>query len=148
MFLERNEGGSDQWGSVRKFTPRDSATGFGRALAMDGDLMVVGVQSAVYLFQRTLLGPMYVDPEGLCNGNTPCYTTIQAAMDASDSGFIIKIRQGTYPESITLNENKFLTLQGNWEPSFQTQSGTTIIRNAPKAPKGRLTLQELNIKPQ
>jgi hypothetical protein len=89
---------------------------------MDGDLMAVGAQSWVYLFQRILTEKVYVDPDGLCNGNSPCYTTIQNAINNSGSGFIIKIRQGTYPEPITLDENKLVTLQGNWDPSFQNQN--------------------------
>jgi hypothetical protein len=41
----------------------------------------------------------YVDPAGSCGGNTPCYTTIQAAIDAAGAGVVIKIKSGTYPEN-------------------------------------------------
>jgi hypothetical protein len=52
----------------------------------------------------------YVNPDGVCGGNSPCYTTIQAAIDASISGDTIKVADATYNESV--NINKSLTLQG------------------------------------
>jgi hypothetical protein len=148
-LLERNEGGGDQWGIARKFTPADSAVNFGFSLAMDGNVIAIGADSAAYIFQRNILASVYyVDLSGLCNGYTPCYFTIQAAVVSAGSGVTIKIRQGTYTESITLNESKTVTLQGGWDTVFQNQTGTTTLRQAPKAPQGSLTLQMLNIKPQ
>jgi hypothetical protein len=52
----------------------------------------------------------YVNPDGVCGGNSPCYTTIQAAIDASNSGDTIKVADATYHESV--NINKSLTAQG------------------------------------
>jgi hypothetical protein len=39
---------------------------------------------------------LYVDYNGGCNGETPCYSTIQAAVDAACVGREIRVRQGTY----------------------------------------------------
>lgn len=89
----------------------------------------------------------YVDPSGSCNDNTPCYSTVQVAISSAISGAIIKILQGFYNESITLHTDKSLTLQGGWDTSFQNQTGKTVLRSAPKAEQGSLTLQELAIKP-
>ena len=148
-LLERNTGGGDQWGSITKFTPSDAATSFGLSLAMNGNIMAIGADSAAYLFQRYITPSVfYVDPSGLCNGYTPCYSTIQAAIVSAGSETIIKIRQGTYTESITLNESKAVALQGGWNTSFENQTGTTMLRQAPKAPQGSLSLQMLSIKPQ
>jgi parallel beta-helix repeat protein len=52
----------------------------------------------------------YVNPDGLCGGNTPCYTTIQAAINASASSDIIVVVAGTFHERLVIN--KSLTLQG------------------------------------
>ena len=83
-----------------------------------------------------------------CGGNSPCYSTMQDAINAAATGTSIKIAQGTYIESITLNESKSLTLQGGWDAEFTTQTpNKTIITQAPKAPQGSLTLQMLSIKP-
>jgi parallel beta-helix repeat protein len=52
----------------------------------------------------------YVDPAGTCGGNSPCYTTIQAAINASTAGDTINAYAGTYAEQIDVN--KALTLLG------------------------------------
>ena len=41
-------------------------------------------------------GIHYVAPDGTCGGATPCYTTIQAAVDAAGDGDTIKVAAGTY----------------------------------------------------
>ena len=42
-----------------------------------------------------------------CSGQSLCYSTIQAAIDASSSGDTIRIQAGTYPEQITIQKNDF-----------------------------------------
>jgi len=44
---------------------------------------------------------IYVDSSGSCGGNTPCYTTIQAAVNAASTGTTIKILQGNYSENVS-----------------------------------------------
>lgn len=72
---------------------------------------------------------LYVNTDGSCGGKTPCYTSIQAAINAAADGAVINILQGTYTESITLNESKSLTIQGGWDSSFTTQSSNTVINS-------------------
>ena len=82
-----------------------------------------------------------------CGGNSPCYTTIQEAINDASTGASIKIAQATYTELITLNESKSLTVQGGWDSAFTNQApNKTIITQAPKVPKGSLTLQMITIK--
>jgi len=95
---------------------------------------------------------IFVDPSGSCNGYTPCYDTIQAAVDSAVSGAVIKVRQGTYAESIMLNTDKSLTLQGGWDSSFTSQNPNTTFIQAPgqttiQAPSGSLTFEMVTIKP-
>jgi len=82
--------------------------------------------SAGKSFSTTIL---YVEPSGSCGGKTPCYATIQEAVDAGSSGAIIKIVQGTYNESLGLTSSKTVTIQGGWDSTFSTQSSTTIINS-------------------
>jgi pectin methylesterase-like acyl-CoA thioesterase len=46
----------------------------------------------------------YVNPDGFCGGNSPCYTTIQAAIDAitTSNGDTIKVAAATYHESVNI----------------------------------------------
>ena len=69
----------------------------------------------------------YVEPTGSCGGNTPCYTTIQEAVNAAASGAIIKIAEGSYTEAVSLSSAKILSLLGGWNAAFTAQTSTTII---------------------
>jgi hypothetical protein len=42
-----------------------------------------------------------------CNGRSPCYSRIQAAIDISTSGDTIRIQAGTYPEQLNIQKNDF-----------------------------------------
>jgi hypothetical protein len=53
----------------------------------------------------TELAPLtrYVAPGGLCDYAAPCYTNLQAAVDAANSGDTIKVASGTYTGVVTRN---------------------------------------------
>jgi hypothetical protein len=70
---------------------------------------------------------IYVSQDGTCNGNTPCYSTIQAAVNAASSGFTIKIAGGSYGEDVSLNTNKNLIFEGGYNSTFTTQSSETTF---------------------
>ena len=70
---------------------------------------------------------LYVKFSGSCGGRTPCYSTIQAAIDAASSGATIKIVQGTYSENLSLNSAKELILSGGWDSTFSTQAGNSRV---------------------
>ncbi|MDZ7698922.1 MAG: matrixin family metalloprotease [Deltaproteobacteria bacterium] len=67
---------------------------------------------------------LYVNKgDSSCNGNSPCYTTIQSAIAAASAGSLIKIRAGTYAENIYFNSSN-KTLQEGGESSLTT---TTLM---------------------
>jgi len=70
---------------------------------------------------------LYVEPLGSCGGNTPCYATIQEAINAAGSRAIIRVAEGRYYEDLTLNSAKDLTLQGGWDSAFTTRSSNTTV---------------------
>jgi len=72
---------------------------------------------------------VYVESSGSCGGNTPCYSTIQAAIDAASSGNAIKIAEGSYDEALSLSSSKDLTLQGGWDSAFTSQSSNTTVNS-------------------
>jgi subtilisin family serine protease len=90
---------------------------------------------------------IYLSKDGVCGDKNPCYTSIQDVINTASTGVIIKIAQGTYSESLTLNESKMLTLQGGWDSSFNSQTPNTTFIKAPKVPHGSLTLQMITVKP-
>jgi len=72
-------------------------------------------------------GAIYVEPSGTCGGNSPCFASIQDAMDAAVSGDTIKISQDAAAQVLGLNAAKNITLQGGWDPSFTVQTSKTTI---------------------
>ncbi|HCQ14465.1 T9SS sorting signal type C domain-containing protein [Flavobacterium sp.] len=54
---------------------------------------------------------LYVNANGTCGSNSPCYTTIQAAINAASAGDIIIVAAGTYTGTVTVN--KSVKIYGN-----------------------------------
>ena len=50
-------------------------------------------------------GTLYVDDDGLCGGNAPCYTTISAALAIASDGDHILVYPGTYYEEIVVDKS-------------------------------------------
>jgi hypothetical protein len=64
---------------------------------------------------------IYVEPQGICGGNWPCYSTIQAGINAAGFGSAIKVAQGTYYENIVITEPKEIALVGGWDSAFTSR---------------------------
>ena len=71
---------------------------------------------------------IYVESSGTCNGNSPCYSTIQGAVNAASSGVTIKIAGGSYGEDVSLSTSKNLTFKGGYDSTFTTQSSETTFQ--------------------
>ena len=82
-----------------------------------------------------------------CGGKAPCYSTIQAALDASENGTVIKIGQGIYNDPFILNSPKTLHLHGGWDSTFETQTANTTFIKVPRATQGVLRLKMVTIRP-
>jgi hypothetical protein len=55
---------------------------------------------------------VYVSPDGICLGNSPCYETLQAGSEAAGDGFSVRVKQGGYGEDIVLDEAKRIEFKG------------------------------------
>jgi hypothetical protein len=76
------------------------------------------------LFPYTSFGGtvLYVEPLGSCGDNTPCYSTIQEAIDDALSGGTIRIAKGDYYENLTLGLSGNVILEGGWDTLFTTRT--------------------------
>ena len=72
---------------------------------------------------------VYVESSGSCGGRTPCYSTIQAAINVASTGTTIKIVQGRYGEDVTLNTSKKLIVQGGWNSAFTMRISSTTVNS-------------------
>jgi pectin methylesterase-like acyl-CoA thioesterase len=71
-------------------------------------ILVFGLMGIVGAAGTTL----YVDDDdATCGGNSPCYSTIQAAINAANNGDTIEVAAGTYTETLNLG-NKELSIIG------------------------------------
>ena len=54
----------------------------------------------------------FVNPDGLCGGNLPCYTTIQDAIDASIPGDVIYVQAGVHSPAAKIDVHTPVTILG------------------------------------
>jgi len=88
---------------------------------------------------------IYVEAGGLSGSNTPCYLTVQAAIDNASTGATIKIARGSYNEDINQNTSKILNLQGGYDSTFTTQSSNMTIKGSMVIGKGKVTVRNVAI---
>jgi len=55
----------------------------------------------------------YADPVELCGGNIPCFSSLQAAIDAASSGYTVTVYGGAYDEPVALDRNVTVILAGD-----------------------------------
>ena len=81
------------------------------------------------VIMRTVPIIVYIAHDGLCNGNTPCYSRIQDGIDWPSELLTIKIEEGIYDEDVVIDEDKKITLEGGWDSTFTSLSGSTTIKS-------------------
>jgi hypothetical protein len=70
---------------------------------------------------------VYVKPDNKCGGKKPCYTTIQAGVNAVDAGGTVNVAAGTYVEAV--NVTKPLTLKGSAGAKIKPDNTTPMLDN-------------------
>ncbi len=88
---------------------------------------------------------LHVSPDGNCVGQSQCFSTVQAALNASVDGALIKLREGTYKESVIKSTAGMVAISGGWNATFTQQTGITEIY-APRATGGAVLKMLPNIK--
>jgi len=105
------------------------------------DVFAVGAGGTILRYRDIL----YVSSDGNCGINKPCYSSMQAALNAAKSGALIKVEQGTYKEAPTKSTTGTVTISGGWNDTFAGQTGTTDIY-APMATGGAVLKVQPNVK--
>ncbi|HDS44946.1 MAG TPA: hypothetical protein ENN68_02420 [Methanomicrobia archaeon] len=101
---------------------------------MKANILIIVVLSAIFLLGAVpgcLAIDRYVNPDGICDGNTPCYTTIQAAVDNASAGETIYVAAGTYTERVKIPVGKdYLKLVGHGSSDTIVQWGSQQVIQA------------------
>ena len=114
---------------VRAYATNGSGTSYGRDIAFN-------------TFYASIL---YVNSNGNCGGKTPCYDSIQEAVDATESWPVALVGEGVYNESFVLDESKTLYLRGGWDSTFTTQPSYSSV-NSMRISNGTVIIDNLVIK--
>src|SRR2546421_3738441 len=65
-------------------------------------------------------------PEAIAAGNTPCFTSVQAAINAVAAGGTVNVIGGVFNESVNLNKSATVNIQGNTTINDFTISAGTL----------------------
>ncbi|MGB8507339.1 MAG: discoidin domain-containing protein, partial [Pyrinomonadaceae bacterium] len=117
--------------NLRLSTPDGAGTrraSFSRSSVLAAFSLAVIVAALSFGSHVRAAGTSYVNPDGVCGGNSPCFTTIQAAINAATAGDTINVAAATYAEQ--LNVNKALTILGpnaNINPNTGARVAEAVI---------------------
>src|SRR5215213_3800945 len=99
-----------------------------RRKALAALCLTLALGALVFSGRAFAASTVYVNPDGVCGSNSPCFTTIQAAINAAAPGDTIQVQAATYAEQI--NVNKALTLLGpnaNINPNTGVRVAEAVI---------------------
>jgi hypothetical protein len=140
------------WSSTTSAKSTDEAW----VLHMDNGIMINYNKSLSYFGYvwpvRAGASTIYVSQDGICGGKSPCYSSIQDAIDNATTESHILVKQGTYGESISLENPKTLVIKGGYNSAYdQQEPNATFIQGLGQTTiqgrSGTLRFQMLTIKP-
>lgn len=102
-------------------------------------------------FTITEVPKLFVSSDGNCGAKTPCYDSIQDAIDDASTESIILVKHGTYTESISLGSAKSLVIKGGYDSTYDQQTPNStyiqgIGQTTIQAPSGSLKFQMIILK--
>ncbi|MFH1155102.1 MAG: metallophosphoesterase [Pseudomonadota bacterium] len=94
------------------------------------------------------LDQVYVNKtNGTCGGRSPCYQSIQQAINACGPECTVRISGGPYTEDLLLDAMKTVSISGCWNDSFSGQIPNTTVIRSPVVRQGELILSEITVLP-
>ena len=92
----------------------------------------------IYLFTLVILGlafsgaqpvgeVLWVDDDPRCQGHTPCFSSIQEAVEAASFGATINVLQGTYEENVLITKSLTLYAQSKEVILIAENSNTSLL---------------------
>jgi hypothetical protein len=72
---------------------------------------------------------IYVSTDGTCSGKTPCYDSVQEAINNASTVSTILITQESYNEDISLSEPKTIIVQSGLDSSYTTVLGISTVNS-------------------
>jgi acetyl esterase/lipase len=98
-------------------------------------------------WMETLSAPiLYVDNNGIsCGGRSPCYTTIQKALEDACDGALLCLREGNYGETPEKHTGGSVAVSGSWDGSCDVQSAGTVTMKTLIVLRGSVTLKEVRL---
>ena len=94
---------------------------------------------------------IFVSSDGKCGVKSPCYDSIQDAIDNPATNIIILVKEGTYAESLSLGSAKTVLIKGGYDLAYDLRSSNTTFieaydRTNIEASSGSLRFQMISIK--
>jgi hypothetical protein len=95
---------------------------------------------------------LFVSSDANCGTKTPCFSSIQTAINSASANSVIMVRSGTYEESLNLGSSRAILIKGGFSSTEYNQQlpNTTFINTngstTIKASSGNLKFQMISIR--
>ncbi|MBW1733170.1 MAG: hypothetical protein JRJ09_04210 [Deltaproteobacteria bacterium] len=142
---DHNGGAASRTATIIRIEPLPEGT-------TDIDLLEAGWQyvdeEKILIYGALTALASYVAADGNCSDHSPCYSSIQTAINEASGTAVLKVREGSYSEDVTLNTNRQIALESGLDTGFTSVSGESRIRSATVAmgtlilKKGKLVVGE------
>lgn len=91
----------------------------------------------------------YVEQNSTCGGKTPCFNSIQSAINSAPTGeTLINITDQTYLENLIINSgDTTIILRGGWDVNFIVRNSSTTVKGTLEISNGAMIPENLIIQP-
>jgi len=95
------------------------------------------------IFSASVYSLSYVGQSGQCADRSPCFSSIQDAVDSAQVATIIDLIQQTYYENPLLDNPNVIFIRGGWDPAFTTNESYSAINGSLTITDGTLIVENI-----